>query len=92
MLKTLPGVTASDFDGILNQLNVSANNTLSTAESSNTAISNTANDIISITVYNTDADHANTIMKYISDNFANAEVTLANATANSFSKSSTQSP
>ena len=91
-LKTLPGVTGSDLDSILSQLNTSSNQTLNTLESSNAAISNTVTDVIAVTVYNPDPEHANTIMNYINENFANANVTFANATANSFSKSSIQSP
>lgn len=92
-LKRLPGINRSELDGILGQLNDSSQSTLDTIQATaNAAISNTHNELISVIVYNPTEDHANTIMNYISTNFANASVTLANASANSYSKSSTQSP
>lgn len=97
MLKSIPGMFSSDMENMLNQLSGATQTALETANTSgevtNTPSSN--NDIsslISITLYQTDADHANIIMDFINTNYANASVTLANATANSFSKSSMQSP
>ena len=81
MLDQLSGSTQSAADAA----NTASQNNLANTSSS---LSN----LISVTVYNTDASHANLIMDYINTNFANAEVTLANSTANSYNKLSTQAP
>jgi hypothetical protein len=98
-LKTIPGVVSSNIDNIFAELGItnediaaSKNAQSNTANSTIANTSPTFSDLIYVTVYNPDADHANTIMNYINENFANASVTLTNATANSFNKSSTQSP
>ena len=101
-LKSLPGVLSSSIEGMLNELGLTAQESLNAAQgtsgtntqTSNTS-SNTANsmsDLIQVTLYQTTENHANTIMEFINNNFPNANVVLANASANSFSKSSTQSP
>lgn len=94
MLKSIPGMFTSDIQNMLNQLSGTTQSALDTANT-NAANANTnssVSELISITLYNTDADHANLIMDFINTNYGDANVTLANATANSFNKSSMQSP
>lgn len=97
MLKSIPGMFSSDMENMLAQLSgatqTALETTTNTANTANNISGNTnVSELISITLYETDADHANIIMDFINTNFGNATVTLANATANSFSKSSMQSP
>lgn len=94
MIKSIPGMFSSSMENMLNQLGSSTQTALDAAntvsEGSNN--SNSMSDLISITLYQTDADHANIIMDFINTNYGNANVTLAATTANSFNKSSMQSP
>lgn len=96
MLKSIPGMFSSDMENMLNQLSGASQAALETAntsaETANTTANNAVSELISITLYETDADHANIIMDFINTNYGNATVTLANATANSFSKSTMQAP
>lgn len=95
MIKSIPGMFSSSMESMLQQLGSSTQTALDTAntnaESANTA-NNSVSSLISITLYQTDADHANLIMDFINTNYGDANVALANATANSFNKSSMQSP
>ena len=103
-LKSIPGLVSNNIDALLGELQNNAQSTVinlnTDSQASNNASSNiaTSNGTTSITdtftvmVYNPDAEHANLIMEFINTNFANANVTLANATANSYDKSGTQSP
>jgi hypothetical protein len=104
-LKTIVGAVGSGIDNILNELGLSSQQTLDdllkASNTSNTSANTTttantasaaANDTVSILVFNTDADHANLINNYITSNFANANVTFANATANSYNINNTQAP
>lgn len=95
-LKQIPGMYEANITNMLDQLSSSTKTALNTANNTNVNnLANTTTDIsnlVNITVYNTDAAHANLIMDFISTNYANAEVTLANATANSFNISTSQTP
>lgn len=92
-IKSIPGMFGSDIDNLLNQLSMSTQSASNAANTASITTSNTQiSDIINITIYNTDTEHANLISNFISTNYANANVTMANATANSYNKASTQSP
>ena len=105
-IEQIPGLATSNIDSMLSQLGLSTQNVLNVATSaqiaSNTSISSsnttTANtgslsDLVNITLYNTDADHANLIMDFINTNFQNANVTVAgHSSSSTFDRNTLQSP
>lgn len=105
-IEQIPGLATSNIDSMLSQLGLSTQNALNAATSaqiaSNTSISSsnttTANtgslfDLVNITLYKTDADHANLIMDFINTNFQNANVTVAgHSSSSTFDRNTLQSP
>lgn len=100
MLKSIPGMVTGNIDAMLAQLQSSSqatvdglNSQIANTSTSNTVSSNVATDIITtVTIYQPDAEHANTLLQFVNDSFQNANVTIVGATANNFSKESMQSP
>lgn len=97
MVKTIPGMVNDNIDAMLAQLQSDSQSTIDnlnnqSANNANTS-SNTTSDIITmVTVYQPDEQHANTLLKFVTDSFQNANVTIVNATSNTFSKSLMQTP
>lgn len=102
MVKSIPGLVGNNIDALLAQLKLDSqssvdglNNELSNSANANNSVvsSNTASDIVTtVTINQMDEKYANTVLKFVQDNYANANVVIINATANNFSKDSLQSP
>ena len=94
MLKTIPGMVTNNLQALLDQLQSDSQTPVTTLNTQLSAAANANNSqiITSVTIYKSDEEHANTLLQFIQDNFATANITMNNAAANTYSKNSTQSP
>lgn len=97
VLKSIPGMVTGSIDAMLQQLQLDTQSTVDglnnqSANNANTS-SNTSSEIITmVTIYQPDEEHANTLLKFVTESFENANLTIVNASSNNFSKSDMQSP
>lgn len=103
VIKSIPGLAATGLDAIFEELGVASQEAYATAQQSSyyvpsanvtvdTAAANSHTDLVTILLYDTTADHANLINNFISTNYANAEVIMANISANTYNPNSIQTP
>jgi hypothetical protein len=93
-LKSIPGLVSNTAQSLLDELGISTQNEIDkqNAAAANNTSNSAISDLVTTITVNADADHANLIMEFINTNYANANVVFAEASANTFSKSSLQSP